>query len=168
MLLLDNDCFPAITGCYGTSTIPNLCSSDCYNSIIQCARDKYGIDFDKAEGLYYGSADNYVGQYIVLGCAGNSNIGYPPYLGSLYGGAVHETAIGNNDGSGSTHELGHDFGLCHNPYGGAALPEPPLSCPNNDPSDQYEIMSYGIREHFASGSMSHLRFRLQEFLGGCK
>jgi hypothetical protein len=162
LLLLKNDCSIAKTTCYGVTALrPNMCS--CGRDIIKCAEDEFGADFEKAEGIFHGSADNFVWGGKVTGCAGLSNLGVPPHLGSLHGGAVHETAVGFKNGHSSTHELGHDFGLCHT----MNLARPAL-CPNSETGSNL-IMNYGPMSYFGTQAYSHLKTHpyLIDYLEGC-
>ncbi len=156
VLYLDTVCASATSLCYG-----DLCSSSCNLAIIDCAKAEYGVEFDKAEGIMNGES----GAGGLLGCAGLSDLGNPPHLGSREGGAIHEMARLNSDGSGSSHELGHDFGLCHTPD----LAVPPL-CPNvdNDPP-KICIMNYGTKQKFCTQAYAHLRQHpyLIDYLEGC-
>lgn len=146
ILELSEDCAAAVNPCSELfGGFP--CDAACHMAVINCAKDEYP-EFDKAEGIY----DGQISYYGIIGCAGISNLGVPPHLGSQQGGAIH-TVVGNADGSGSSHELGHDFGLCHT----INLARPDL-CPNSDAAFQNCIMDYGnIKDHYCTDAYAHLR-----------
>ncbi len=137
VLRINEDCSPAKSACLPSAL--DMCNSHCASAVISCAQDKYS-NVDKAEALLKGNgASNPFGPGTVTGCSPLASL-TQDNRGSDLGGAIHATSLGFENGKGSAHELGHDFGLCHG-RSNAAWSSTPSQKPCN-PSEDGNCVPY--------------------------
>ncbi len=110
------------------------CARDCADAIIQCAAsyaEEHNLEWDKAHGILQTDAAS---AGMVDGCAPKADF-LNDNEGNRRGGSV-TLKPGSNNGTTGSHEIGHDFGLCHGKsesYWGDQLSVRPCK-PAEDPS----------------------------------